>query len=541
MHWYTIVYTRKSSEEDDRQSLSLDAQEKECHVYAQRNGITVDETHREAHSAKRPGRPIFELMLRHAIEIQQQGGNVRLLCHKPDRLLRNLSDWAKTNDLMEKGLECLFVTGSYPNNAQGKMAFGINVVFAKYYVDNLSEEVKKGFKEKIDRGEWPGPAPLGYRNANHRIELDPERAPLIKRAFEYYATGEYSLSTLCQKLYSEGLRGRQRGRMIVKHVLAENILKNPFYTGLMRFRGTAYPGSHPPIVSSNLFSQVQDVLQGKTHSRRRSHSFRYAGILCCAKCECAIIGDIKKSRYIYYRCSHRRGNCSEPYIRQEQFEQLLLKEVTRRITISSWMEEALLHYAEQTIKEAPNGERELIELEKRQRELARRLDILLDLRLDGGINSDDFNRKQTELHLTQAQVKESISNLSFITVNPIETIEWFIKLCRDIESIFKSLADDKLRIMLRTIGSNYRFAGQTINFEPVEPFKTVAKANEMSLKSINESSKEISMFELSESGSDNKKDGSFYSVRPSWLRNQAEVHTLISEIESVRNQLIPIE
>src|SRR5690348_4714186 len=121
MPCYTFLYVRKSSEEDDRQALSLDAQENECRAYARRHGLPIEEVIREAHSARKPGRPLFEAMVRRIQELRRQEVPVRVLCHKPDRLLRNIGDWARIDQLMESGVEMVFVTGSYENNAQGKM------------------------------------------------------------------------------------------------------------------------------------------------------------------------------------------------------------------------------------------------------------------------------------------------------------------------------------------------------------------------------------------------------------------------------------
>lgn len=238
MRCHTIVYTRRSSDDDDRQVLSLDAQEKECTSFAGRQNFRFDEIIRESHSARKTGRPKFNAMLEQVRALLEQQVQVRILCHKPDRLLRNIGDWAEINNLWDAGVEFVFVSGSYPNNAQGKMVFGMNVVFAKYYVDNLSEEVKKGLNEKLARGEWPGWAPMGYRNVNHRIELDAEAAPLVRKAFEYFATGEYSLGTLGARLKREGLVGRWRGKTLTRSILHERVLTNPFYCGLMRYRGT---------------------------------------------------------------------------------------------------------------------------------------------------------------------------------------------------------------------------------------------------------------------------------------------------------------
>src|SRR5206468_757289 len=137
---------------------------------------------------------------------------------------------------------------------------------------------KKGLNEKLARGEWPGWAPLGYRNVKGGIEVDPEVAPLVKMAFERFVTGEYSLARLAEEMYGEGLVGRWRGNKLTKSLLRDRILTNPFYCGLLRYRGEIYPGSHPPLITATLFERVQAVLQGNARPRRIRHEFRYGGL-----------------------------------------------------------------------------------------------------------------------------------------------------------------------------------------------------------------------------------------------------------------------
>jgi site-specific DNA recombinase len=471
MRCYTFLYTRKSTEEDDRQTLSLDAQEKECREYAVCHGIVLSELIREAHSARKPGRPLFQAMVTRAEELRAQGVAVRILCHKPDRLLRNLADWARLNDLMDAGVECLFVTGSYPSNAQGKMAFGINVLFAKYYVDNLSEEVKKGLKEKLARGEWPGPAPLGYRNDKRRIELDPERAPLVQRAFQYYASGEYSLATLAQQLHQEGLTGRQRGKAIAKSTLQDQILTNPFYCGLLRYRGELHLGSHPPLVTTTLFEQVQSRLQGKAQPKRRRHQFRYAGLLCCHNCGCAVVGDMKKGYLIYYRCSHRRGACSEGYIRQELLGATLQQTLTQTLTLPPWAVAELQAAADRLVREEEQGRgggRETVERELQV--IERKLTTLLDLHLAGHLGQEEYLTRRALLVRDQARLREGLTAFELPRLDPREAVNRFIHTCNSLGALLKRGTDAEVRQLLQTLGSNYQLGGGTVTFEPVEPY-----------------------------------------------------------------------
>lgn len=471
MQCQTFLYARKSSEEDDRQALSLDAQEKECRAYAERQAIELGEVIREAHSARKPGRPKFQELLLRIDRLHAGGAPVRVLCHKPDRLLRNLGDWARINDLMERGVEFVFVTGSYPNNAQGKMAFGINVLFAKYYVDNLSEEVKKGFREKIARGEWPHAAPLGYRNAGGRIEVDPQTAPLVRRAFEYCATGEYSLAQLADRLHGEGLVGRRSGRKLAKNILATHLLSNPFYCGLLRTRSGLYPASHPPLITTALFEQVQARLKGNSRPRAYRRSFRFAGLIACGVCGGAVVGDVKKGRYTYYRCSHRRGPCSEGYLREEAVGEALRSALAAALHLPPPLEAALRDAAakcaaeEQQLRSA-----ERPELERRLRVLDERLGALLDLRLGGAVSDAEYAAKRTELVGAQAKIRERLAAFELAPDGIPERVDWFIATCQRLPETLLARPPAEIREALRIVGSNYRLRDKKIDFEPVTPF-----------------------------------------------------------------------
>jgi site-specific DNA recombinase len=478
MPCYTVLYTRKSTEEDDRQILSLDAQERECRTYAGRHGIAIDALIREAHSARKPGRPLFTAMLQKIEQLRRKGVPVRVLCHKPDRLLRNLGDWARINDLMDAGLTCEFVTGSYPNNAQGKMAFGINVIFAKYYVDNLSEEVKKGMRQKIERGEWPGLAPLGYRNVDRRVVLDPKTAPLIRWAFEQYATGEYSLERLTGELAGQGLCGRRFRHPITKAILHQHILCNPFHCGLLRYQGQLYPASHEPLIRVALYERVQAVLRGKAHPKRRHHAFRYSGLLQCAVCGCAVVGDLKHKgtkTYSYYRCSHRRGPCPERYLRQETLDAALAASLTRALTLPAWLTEQLCQLAEQLAQEQDPAVSRTA-LERRLKEQEGKLSVLLDLRLDAAITDDEYQRKRAALMVESARLREQATMFELPSPDPREAVNRFIRLCREVPQVVTQGTDEDVRHLLRIVGSNYQLGGGKVQFEPVEPFTLAAQA-----------------------------------------------------------------
>ncbi|MFN3650380.1 MAG: recombinase family protein [Armatimonadota bacterium] len=480
----TFLYTRRSSEDDDRQVLSLDAQEKECRAFADRHATPITELIRESHSARRPGRPLFEAMLKQAEKLLRQGTAVRILSHKPDRLLRNIADWARLNELIDAGLELLFVTGSYENNAQGKMIFGINVVFAKYYVDNLSEEVRKGLREKLARGEWPGWAPLGYLNvkdptAPRRIIIDPVLGPLIIQAFELFATGEYSLATLTRKMAEAGLVGRLTGKLLTKSILRDRILTNPFYCGFLRFKGELHPASHEPLISVALFEKVQEVLAGRSRPRRQTHDFRFGGLFVCRECGCAVVGDLKKRKYIYYRCSRRRGDCQEPYVPEARFLALIAAALDGRLQLRPELAVSLREAAEVLHAERRRGDDGLAALKRRQQEVRSRLMVLLDLRLGGHLTDEQYLAKKEALMLDEAKVAEQVQRSELDPGDPREAVEWFISTCNTLPELLAQAEPSEARELLRMVGSNYRYGGGKVDFEPVEPFTIAAQSRHL--------------------------------------------------------------
>src|SRR2546425_7971706 len=182
-----------------------------------------------------------------------------LLVEKTDRLYRNLKDWVTLDDL---DLEIHFVKEnvvlSRDARSSEKFMHGIKVLMAKNYIDNLSEEVKKGMLEKAEQGQYPSKAPLGYKNntLTHVIDVDPETAPLVQELFRLYATQRYSLKQLATMAYDMGIGYRQSGRPFTPGSL-EKILKNPLYYGYFRWDGQLHQGIHAPLISQELFEATQ--------------------------------------------------------------------------------------------------------------------------------------------------------------------------------------------------------------------------------------------------------------------------------------------
>jgi DNA invertase Pin-like site-specific DNA recombinase len=219
-----FLYARKSTDVEDKQALSIEAQITELRTFAKVENLEIVEELIEKQSAKIPGRPIFNTML----ERIEKGEVSGILSWHPDRLARNSIDGGRIIFLIDTGkIKALkSPTFWFEPTPQGK--FMLNIAFgqSKYFVDNLSENTKRGLRQKLRRGELPGYAPLGYLNdlLKHTMYKDPERFRLVRKIFELYATGNYSLKDLRKLITSAGLLSRKKNMLSVSNI--QSILSN---------------------------------------------------------------------------------------------------------------------------------------------------------------------------------------------------------------------------------------------------------------------------------------------------------------------------
>src|ERR1700719_4363793 len=343
-----VTYARVSSKEQEKEGFSIPAQLKLLKEYAAAQGFAVAQEYVEVETAKQTGRAAFGEMVAYL----KAHPVVRvMLVEKTDRLYRNLKDWVTVDELeVEIHFPKEGVVLSRESRSSEKFMHGIKVLRAKNYIDNLSEEARKGMQEKAEQGIWPTVAPLGYRNltgpnGKKIIEPDPEAAPLIGRLFEWYAAGTLSLREVARKVRAAGLVHRKSGAPVTVSTV-HAILRNRLYAGAFEWNGRPYRGTHQPLVSTELWERVPDVLDGrqaKTH-RRAKHNFAFSGLIACGHCDCSIVGEIKKQRYVYYHCTGYKGRCDEPYVREEVIEQQfadLLGRLKFDDEVLEWVREAL--------------------------------------------------------------------------------------------------------------------------------------------------------------------------------------------------------
>jgi len=452
-----VLYARVSSKEQEREGYSIPAQRKLLCSYAQKYGYEIVREFVDVETAKQSGRTHFSEMVLYLDEHPQVG---TILCEKTDRLYRNFKDYVIIDDL---DLTLIFVKeGSVLNKhsrSHEKFIHGIKVLMAKNYIDNLSEETRKGLLEKAEEGEFPAFAPLGYRHnkANKTIELDEQRAPIIRKMIELYAAGKYSIRGLQAYVTEQGLTSR-RGNKVMRSSIAE-MLKNPFYHGDFIWAGKQYHGKHPPIIDRELFDRVQAMISSKNRTRESIHGFVYTGLLKCAECGCSITAEIKKGRYVYYHCTFDKGKCSGSYVREEELEQQfgeIFKQFQFSEKVFNWTREAL----RMSQKEKAEFHNKAIEgLHAQYLKLQNRIDQMYLDKLDGEVEEAFYIKHMKEWREDQKRLQRQIEAHQEADENYIEQGIKLIEIARNAYEFYQS-KDQPIRAeLIRFIFPNSNLRG----------------------------------------------------------------------------------
>lgn len=336
------LYARKSSEADERQALSIDSQISEMTRIAEKEGIAIVETIRESKSAKASGVRDGYRKLLDGIE---EGRYSAILTWAPDRLSRNAGDLGRLVDYMDRGILHKIQTSgqSFTNTPDEKFLLMILCSQAKLENDNRAKNVKRGLRTRCEMGVRPGCVPLGYkliRSENFReaskTVLDEERATYIKKLFEYIANNGMSGKQAWEYVTDEGLKTKKE--KAITPSMAYRMLREPFYYGNFEYprgSGNWYKGNHEPIITKELFDQVQEAIKVVEKGKWGRKQFYFGKLLRCGGCGSAICGVDHVNRhgklYTYYRCTKSGKNfrCKEKYIREEKLIEKLSEIVDR--------------------------------------------------------------------------------------------------------------------------------------------------------------------------------------------------------------------
>lgn len=389
---------------------------------------------REA-SARSADRPQLQALLRRLADTSQPAVSY-VIVHKLDRLARARADDVDLlMAIQSAGAELVSVSEQIDGTPAGMLLHGIMASLAEFYSLNLSNEAKKGMGEKAKRGGTIGYAPVGYRNVSTRladdsgverdvktVEVDPERAPHVIWAFQRYAEGDISITSLTAALAARGLTSRRRissdGTM--KRSAVHTMLSNPYYIGHIPYHGMEYPGLHEPLIDETTFALVQNLLEGRRtagdRSYRRTHYVK--GALHCARCGSRLGFSLNTGRggsYYYFFClgrAEKRTNCDLPYLQADLVEDATF-DLWHRTSLTDQQADVIRHLVRDELDRLRTGRSsDLKSIERTVAKLTGTKQRLLDAYLAEAVQLADFRTKQ---ELLDAQLSAAQRRLNDLT------------------------------------------------------------------------------------------------------------------------------
>ena len=425
---YIRVSTREQAQRGgSEEGFSLPAQREANKRKAQSMGaLVVKEFADRGESARSANRPELQKMLAY---LKEDGGIDYVIVHKLDRLARNRADDVEINRAFEEaGVRLVSTSENIDQTPGGMLLHSIMSSIAEFYSRNLANEVMKGMGEKARNGGTLGKAPLGYVNVRARdengrevrtIALDEERAPLIRLAFTEYATGNWTVRQLADHLNTLGLSIPPTPRRPAKPITAtrlHEILRHPYYKGIVTFQGVEYAGKHEPLVDSQTWQTVQAILASRRYGeRQRIHNHFLKSTVVCGQCGARLsVQNAKNSKgiiYPYFVCARRcrLHDCAFTAVLIDVVEDRM-SDLYRAIELSAEDRTQIEHYLHDELAQIEGDKAKAIRsLTTRRTNIEDRRRRLLHAHYEGAVPLDLLKEEQAKLSTELSQIERQLT------------------------------------------------------------------------------------------------------------------------------------
>ncbi|RJO59585.1 hypothetical protein C4546_01785 [Candidatus Parcubacteria bacterium] len=415
---------------------------------------------------------------------------VLTLCWKLDRLARNPVDGGAIIWAMEEGkLKAIHTPQrSFSNTSNDKFWMQLEFGMAKKYVDDLSDNVKRGLRAKLEAGWLPGVPPIGYLNdRNSRtIVKDPERFRLIRKMWDMMLTGNITPPRILAIATKEwGLRTRvfrrQGGGPMALSAIYD-LFRNPFYYGLIVRRGLSCRGAHEAMVSKSEFDLVQRLLTNNSSPRPRHREFAFTGLIKCGECGASVTAEHKVNRqghqYVYYHCTKRRPGikCGQRVIELNKLERQIvqfLEQISIPKVLVGW---TLRHLKSLDDKDKVLEAEQALSIERRLGACAKELSELTNLRIRGLLSDEEYIEKKRELEDERIGLQESVAKRKHHSSEVGKRCANIFEFAGVAVRRFQKGTDRDKREILHSVGSNLTLRDGILNIEAVKPFQLIRSA-----------------------------------------------------------------
>ncbi len=545
-----FLYARKSSERDERQIQSIEDQLNYCRRYARDLNIEITKEYIEEKSARAPNkRKNFQEMM-DAIEV---GKADWIICWKVDRLSRNPVDAGTVQYALQRGKIEQIITADWSFCLDTSwLIFSVMSGMANQYIMDLSKNSKRGMQGKADRWGFPWQAPQGYLNdkIEKTIIQDPERWDMVRKMWTMLLSGCYTPPKILDIAINEwGYRTPKKRKTWGKPpclAAMYKIFRNPFYTWHIRFKGKLMPWNHEAMITMREYEEAQEILRremaGKSenviqiHSERPSvKAFPFTGAIICKECWCMITAEthrkiLAKTRefkeYTYYHCTHKKDSRTFRCSQRKNVSENRLEEQIEKLLLGLEIHPEFFEWARSTLKrrhsdEVATQQTILNNIDRTITENEKRLNTLLDLRIDGSVDKNEYLKRSLEINNEITSMKKQRSEVEYEADGWIDTVcktlDFAAKACES----FKNGDIEKKKEIFRALGSNWVLHNGELSidvnswFVPIQKFKKLNSGNLSRLELARKSTS------LRKTGASNNQDWRWWRGVESNYRHKA--------------------
>lgn len=488
-----VILARVSSKGQE-DGYSLDAQLESCHKYAQSKGLTVLKEYELVESSTRGDRKKFNEMITF---VAKQKECTAVIAHTVDRFQRRFNETVMCEPFIMAGtMELHFVQSGLVINADNyynqSLVWDVNVMGARSYISAIKVHTRKGLARKIANGELPSKAPIGYKNVGNKgsrtIVVDEEVSPLVIKAFNDYATGNYSFKEITASM-------KKAGYISCKHVpfveaSIRRTLGNPFYYGMMTVKGELKPHIYPPLISKELFDKCQVIREKHLRKPRRKDKadFVFKHLVTCGTCNHTVSSyrrqrtnktNGKTHEYVYLRCAGKANSeeCNCKAIREDEALEVVKQELQKLQVPAQLLQGALERIVGKLGTTHQVEQLEQVSIKRRLGQIAHEKGIWVEKQVIGLLTNDVVNAKLKALALEEQELQAKLSGAKQqgITKQTAWMLARAVNLLSRLPELFESSQIAQKRKIMTLVFANLVLKEKSLYIIWKKPFSLMAE------------------------------------------------------------------